>query len=79
MTITKDMSIIDVVQNYPDTAMVFMYAGMGCLGCAAARFENIEQGAMAHGIDIDALMEALNEVVNATEESEENFETAAVQ
>ena len=79
MTITKDMSIIDVVQNYPDTAMVFMYAGMGCLGCAAARFENIEQGAMAHEIDIDALMEALNEVVNATEESEENFETAAVQ
>ena len=79
MTITKDMSIIDVVQNYPDTAMVFMYAGMGCLGCAAARFENIEQGAMAHGIDIDALMEALNEVVNATEESEENFETAAAQ
>ena len=75
MTITKDMSIIDVVQNYPDTAMVFMYAGMGCLGCAAARFENIEQGALAHGIDIDALMEALNEVVNA---SEENVEEVAV-
>ncbi len=75
MTITKDMSIIDVVQNYPDTAMVFMYAGMGCLGCAAARFENIEQGAMAHGIDLDALMEALNEVVNA---SEENVEEVAV-
>lgn len=75
MTITKDMSIIDVVQNYPDTAMVFMYAGMGCLGCAAARFENIEQGALAHGIDLDALMEALNEVVNA---SEENVEEVAV-
>lgn len=78
MTITKDMSIIDVVQNYPDTAMVFMYAGMGCLGCAAARFENIEQGAMAHGIDIDALMEALNDVVNASE-TEENLEVAAAQ
>ena len=71
MTITKDMSIIDVVQNYPDTAMVFMYAGMGCLGCAAARFENIEQGAAAHGIDIDALIDALNEVVSASDEGEE--------
>ena len=71
MTITKDMSIIEVVQQYPDTAMVFMYAGMGCLGCAAAHFENIEQGALAHGIDVDALIDALNEVVNASDEGEE--------
>ena len=77
MTITKDMSILEVVQKYPDTAMVFMYAGMGCLGCAAARFENIEQGCMAHGIDVDALIDALNEVVEAEEaEESENFETA---
>ena len=84
MTITKDMSIIEVVQKYPDTAMVFMYAGMGCLGCAAAHFENIEQGCMAHGIDPDALVEALNEVVSAEEadeaahfEPEESAEVAA--
>ena len=63
MTITKEMSIMEVVQKYPDTAEVFMNAGMGCLGCAAAHFENIEQGASAHGIDIDALMEGLNKVV----------------
>ena len=75
MTITKDMSILEVVQKYPDTAMVFMYAGMGCLGCAAAHFENIEQGCMAHGIDPDALVEALNEVVEAEEnETTEHFE-----
>ena len=63
MTITKDMSIMEVVQKYPDTIEVFMKSGMGCLGCAAAHFENIEQGAMAHGIDIDALMQGLNAVV----------------
>ena len=77
MTITKDMSIIEVVQQYPDTAMVFMYAGMGCLGCAAAHFENIEQGCMAHGIDADALVEALNEVVNASDEGEELLAASA--
>ena len=76
MTITKDMNIIDVVQSYPDTAMVFMYAGMGCFGCAAAHFENIEQGALAHGIDVDSLIEALNEVVNASDEGEELLSAA---
>ena len=67
MKVTKDMSILEVVQTYPYTAEVFFYAGMGCLGCAAARFENIEQGCMAHGIDPDALVEALNEVIEAEE------------
>ena len=71
MQITKDMSIIEVVQSYPDTIPVFMYAGMGCIGCMAAQFENIEQGATAHGIDVDALVDALNEVVNASDGSEE--------
>ena len=59
MTITKDMSIMEVVTKYPDTVPVFMESGMGCIGCAAAHFENIEQGA----IDIDQLIAGLNEVV----------------
>ena len=67
MAITKDMSILEVVQKYPDTAEVFMSAGMGCLGCAAAHFENIEQGALAHGIDVDALIQGLNDCVGAAE------------
>ena len=63
MMITKDMSIMEVVTNYPDTVPVFMNSGMGCIGCAAAHFENIEQGALAHGTDVDELITALNDVV----------------
>ena len=63
--LTKDMGILEVVQQYPQTAPIFMDFGMGCLGCAAAHFENIEQGASAHGIDVDALMAALNQAATA--------------
>jgi hybrid cluster-associated redox disulfide protein len=63
MVITKDMSIIEVVQKYPKAIEVFRNYGMGCFGCAAARYENIEQGAMAHGIDADALVADLNKAV----------------
>ena len=63
MVISKDQSIIDVVQKFPKTIEVFRNYGMGCFGCSAARFENIEQGAAAHGINIDALLTDLNEVV----------------
>ena len=39
MTITKEMSIMEVVTNYPDTVPVFMQAGMGCIGCAGCLLE----------------------------------------
>ena len=65
MAITKDMGILEVVQKYPDTVDVFVNSGMGCLGCAASHFENIEQGAMAHCIDVDQLIKDLNTVVGA--------------
>ena len=70
MKITKDMNIIEVVQRYPDTMMVFMYAGMGCFGCHAAQFESIEEGALVHGIDPDKLVEALNEIADASDKAD---------
>lgn len=63
MKITKEMSIRDIVQKYPQTVEVFMKSGMGCLGCAMASFENLAQGAQAHGIDVDKLVTALNDAV----------------
>lgn len=54
---------MEVVQNHPETIAVFQDFGMGCIGCAAAHFETIEQGANAHGMDIPALIEALNKAL----------------
>ena len=61
--LTKEMTIQEVVTKYPESVKVFMQLGMPCIGCMAARYENIEQGAHAHGIDIDKLMEELNKAV----------------
>jgi len=63
-TITKEMPIGEVVQTYPQTIEVFLKHGLMCFGCAIARFENIEQGATAHGINVEALMTDLNAVVS---------------
>ena len=43
--ITPDMPIGDVVRKYPSTINVFLRHGLGCVGCAVARFENIRAGA----------------------------------
>ena len=50
--ITKDMTIQEIFYKYPENrdelANVLMNAGLGCIGCAAAQFETLEQGLLAH-------------------------------
>ena len=61
--ITKKMKIGEVVEKYPETFEVFTKHGLHCVGCAVAAFENIEQGALAHGIEVKKLIDDLNKAV----------------
>lgn len=61
--ITKDMPISEVVQKYPETAEVMFRHGMHCIGCHVSAFETVEQGAIAHGINVDKLMQDINKSV----------------
>ena len=61
--ITKDMGIIEVLQAHPETIEVFQKYGLGCLGCAAARFENLEAGAKVHGFDPEAMVADINALI----------------
>ena len=63
MTITKEMHIGEVAEKFPQTVEVFLRHGLMCFGCAVARFENVEQGAIAHGINVEALIKDLNAAV----------------
>lgn len=58
--ITKDMPLAEVLNKHPETAEIFFKHGMHCLGCVASQFENIEEAAMAHGIDVKKLLADLN-------------------
>lgn len=64
--ITKDSKIMDTVQQYPQIIEIFQAYGLGCIGCMAAHFETIGEGAGAHGIDVDALIADLNECIAET-------------
>ena len=60
--ITKEMTIGEILNANPDVAPVLLEAGMHCLGCPSAQGESLEKAAMVHGIDIDALMEAIGKL-----------------
>jgi hybrid cluster-associated redox disulfide protein len=65
--INAEMTIGEVLKKHPESLKVFLSHGLMCVGCAVARFENIRQGAQAHGIDVDALISDLNEAAAGTE------------
>ncbi len=57
--ITKDMTIGEILSQAPEAAPILLEAGMHCLGCPSAQAETLEEAAMVHGMDIDALMEKI--------------------
>ena len=61
MTVTKEMSIGEVLRAGQGTARIFMEFGMHCLGCPHATAESISDACAAHGSDADALVAKLNE------------------
>ena len=69
MTITKDTIIGDILTIAPQTAPLFLGIGMHCLGCPSSRGETVEQACMVHGVDCDALLAKVNEMIAAGESS----------
>lgn len=63
MKITKETGIIEALEMNPNAAEILIEEGMGCVGCMAASFENLEQGCLAHGMDerqINKIIDRLN-------------------
>ncbi len=60
MEITKEMTIQQVVARYPESIPVFERYGLGCIVCLAAEFEDLEAGALFHGVKVDDLVRDLN-------------------
>ena len=57
--ITKKTKFSEIVQD-EEAAEILMNRGMHCFGCPMAMQENLEQGAMAHGLDADELVKEIN-------------------
>jgi hybrid cluster-associated redox disulfide protein len=50
------------MRKSPQVARVLSAFNLGCVGCMGAQHETLEQGAMAHGLDVEELLSALNAI-----------------
>lgn len=58
--VNKEMTFHQVLQMDPRVGKVLASFNLGCIGCMGAMHETLEQGAMAHGLDVDEIVKALN-------------------
>lgn len=65
--ISKEMNLGELVQTYPKLAEALAEDyGLHCVGCFAAGFDSLEQGAKIHGYDdkeIEEMVKKLNKLV----------------
>ena len=60
-SITKDMTIGDILDADRETVPFFLEMGMHCLGCPASRGESVEEACAVHGVDADELVKKIND------------------
>ena len=63
--VSKDMTIGQLIREFPQVAPILMQVGMHCLGCPSAQAETLGEAAMVHGLDADLLVEKINAFLNA--------------
>lgn len=61
--ITKEMTFFELMRMFPESVKVLQKYKLGCVGCMGAQNESLEQGANAHGLDVNDLLNDLNAVV----------------
>lgn len=60
-TITKEMTIGDILRVDDGLVPILLETGMHCLGCPSAQAESLEEACMVHGTDVNAIIGKMNE------------------
>ena len=56
VTITKDMTIGELLDINQGLAPVLMAGGMHCIGCPSSIGESLEEACMVHGLDVNVVL-----------------------
>jgi hybrid cluster-associated redox disulfide protein len=63
--ITADSLVHDIVEDHPQTIVVFAHHGLNCVGCYISPFHTIADSAREYALDVEPLLVDLNRAVAA--------------
>jgi hybrid cluster-associated redox disulfide protein len=67
--VTKDWTLGETLEKYPEAMEVFAQYGMHCIGCAISVHETVEQGAEVHGMPLEEFLKKINAAIETHKKS----------
>ncbi len=64
--IMTDMTVEEILNQWPGTVPVFMRHRMACVGCDLAGFETLAEAVSIYGLDLAIFLDELHQAVNPT-------------
>ncbi len=65
MPIKPDMTISDVIDQYPQSIEIMLSYGLHCVGCHANVYDTLESGSLGHGMPEDVFKNMIDELNSA--------------
>lgn len=65
MQLNKDSSLYTILQEHPESADVFSRFGMECARCLGSTTESIEMSCKMHNVNMQELLDALRDFLDA--------------
>ena len=64
-TVTKEMTIGQIIMIDQGIIAILLNYGMHCIGCPSAQGESLEEACMVHGLDVEPLVNEINEYLSS--------------
>lgn len=61
--ISSDITVKELLENYPQTLRMFLDMGFLCAGCPAEAFHTLADVAKAYKLDVNTLIDNINKKV----------------
>ena len=58
--IDKKDKILDIIRKNKKAGKIFFEEGLSCVGCPVVFDETLEEGCLAHGLDVDEVLKKIN-------------------
>lgn len=59
-TITPDLTLAEIMEHWPETALVFMTHHMTCVGCYLSPFDTLADASAVFDLPLEPLIDDLN-------------------
>lgn len=60
---TANTTVAEVLEHWPQTALVFLRHQMACVGCVMASFDTLEEVAMVYGLSLGLFLNELKQAI----------------